>query len=167
MKKTLKFKWTVSKAKNSYGYNICSLWVDEEKVSSCNGGGYDMRGTALGNWIEKEFKTKLLKLTKEFYGLSFHDPNYNPGQAIVDGQTVKEREKESKSLGLERYQAFHGASSKTPTEKHIIPLLDGACGFSSMERVLNAIGYELEFIDESTNNSIYLLTEKIIKATDI
>ena len=32
--KTLKFKYTTSRGRNSYGYNICSLWVDNEKVSS-------------------------------------------------------------------------------------------------------------------------------------
>jgi hypothetical protein len=38
--KTLKFKYTTSKGRDSYGYNICSLWVDGEKVSSTCGGGY-------------------------------------------------------------------------------------------------------------------------------
>ena len=156
---TLKFKWTVSKARDSYGYNICSLWIHGKKVSSCNGGGYDMKGTALGNWVEREFEKELLKLTKEFYGLSFHDPNYDPGKAIVENQTVEEREKEGKSIGLERYQAFHSASSKIPTEKHIIPLIDGACGFSSVEDILNATGYQLKFIDQDNSTSIYLLTE--------
>lgn len=159
-KTTLKFKWTVSKARDSYGYNICSLWVDGQKVSSCNGGGYDMQGTALGNWVEKEFQDKLLKLTKEFYGLSFHNPNYNPGNAIIDKQTVAEREKEGKSLGLERYQAFYSASSKIPTEKHVIPVIDGACGFSQVEKILNAVGYQLEFVDQESSMSIYLLYEE-------
>ena len=27
----LKFKYTTSKGRDSYGYNICSLWVDGEK----------------------------------------------------------------------------------------------------------------------------------------
>ena len=159
MRKTLRFKWTVSRGRDTYGYNICSLWIDGQKVSSCNGGGYDMKGTALGDWMALEFKDKLVTLTKEFYGLSFHDPNYDPSKAIIAGQTVEEREKEGKSIGLERYQAFHGASSKIPTDKHIIPLLHGACGFSSMERVLNAIGYKLEYIDGATNYDIHLLTE--------
>ncbi len=153
----LKFKWTVSKARDSYGYNICSLWIDGKKVSSCNGGGYDMKGTALGNWMAQGFTDELLKLTQEFYGLSFHDPNYDPSKAVIDGQTVAEREKEGKSVGLERYQAFHGASSKVPTETHIIPLLDGGCGFSCIEHILNAIGYKLKYIDENNSTSIYLL----------
>ena len=118
-----------------------------------------MKGTALGNWMEREFKDQLLTLTEPFYGLSFHDPNYDPSKAMIDGQIVEEREKEGKSIGLERYQAFHSASSKTSTTNHVIPLLDGACGFSCMEKVLNAIGYKLEYIDESANSTIYLLTD--------
>jgi len=37
--------------------------------------------------------------------------------------------------------------------------MDGACGFGSMEKILNAIGYVLEFIDDGRKNSIYLLRE--------
>ena len=74
----LKFKWTVSKEVNTNGYNICSLFVNGQKASSCNGGGYDMQGTCLGNWIERKFKDELLQLKETFYGLTFHDPNSQP-----------------------------------------------------------------------------------------
>ena len=72
--KLLEFKHTVSKGRDTYGYNICSLYVDGKKITSCNGGGYDLRGATLGNWIEKEYKNRLLKLkatATNFYGLSF------------------------------------------------------------------------------------------------
>ena len=95
----LSFKWSVSRGRDTYGYNICSLWVDGTKVEGCNGGGYDMMGTCLGNWMEKKFQQELKTLDiNQFYGLREHD-------------------------GV-RY-------------------LDGACGFSSMERVANALGYKL------------------------
>lgn len=182
MEKTLIFRWSVSRGQDSYGYNICSLWVDRRKVSSTCGGGYDMKGTALGNWMQHRFKAELLTLEipmnrrnsediQEYYGLTFHDPNFDPGKAVVDhppvfgkeedkGKTVAELEKEGKSLGLERYQQFHKASSRVPTARHIIPLLDGACGFSSMEIILKALGYRLKFISESRNESTYLLLDK-------
>ena len=66
----LKFKWTVSKSRDSYGYNICTLIVNGEKVSRCNGGGYDMKGTCFGNWLAYQFKDELLKFKKEFYYLA-------------------------------------------------------------------------------------------------
>lgn len=77
----LTFKWTVSRGRNTYGYNICSLYVNGTKVSTCNGGGYDMQGTCFGDWIEKEFQEDIKNLDpKEFYGLMYFD-----GKMIVDG----------------------------------------------------------------------------------
>jgi hypothetical protein len=144
--KSLVFKWTVSRARDTYGYNICTLRVDSEKVSACNGGGYDMEGTALAVWMEQEFKEELLQIKEEHYGLTFSDPDFDAGKVIIDNETISARERVGKSLGLERYQAFHRATSKLPTEKYTVPLLDGACGMSSMERVLNAMGYRLKWV---------------------
>ena len=140
-KYNLKFKWTTSKAQDTYGYNICTLLVDSQKVSRCNGGGYDMKGTCLGDWVAKEFKKDLLKFKQDFYGLTFHNPNWKPSEEII------KREKEGKSLGLERYQDFYKQSSKLPTEKHTIPQNDGACGFRSVEKILNHLGLNIELID--------------------
>lgn len=136
--KTLKFKWTVSKGRDTYGYNICSLYVDGNKVSSCNGGGYDMRSTALADWMEEEFQEDLRRLpvnygsldkTKGFYGLSFRN------------QKTKKRQ---------------GRYSKNVKRAH----LDGACGFSSMERILKKIGYTLQYVDEGRNYTTYILEKR-------
>ena len=169
--KTLEFKWTVSRGRDTYGYNICTLYVDGRKVARCNGGGYDMQGTCLGNFIASHYRDRLNALpesvfeghrrngqnVKELYGLTYHDPNFDPGKAIVEhapvfggeadsGKTVAELEAQNKSLGLERYQAFYKASSNVPTERHTEPLIDGACGMSSVERIANAIGLSLEYV---------------------
>jgi len=154
---TLVFKWSISRARDTYGYNICSLWVDRIKVTSCNGGGYDMQGTVLGNWISGAFETELLTLDKKYYGLTFHNPNYDPGKAIIDDKTVEEREESGESFGLERYQSFHKDSSPIPTKSHVIPLINGACGFSSVGDIINAIGYRLEHIHTTGNEAIYKL----------
>lgn len=167
-----------------YGYTICSLYANGKRVASVNGGGYDMKGAALGNYIESRFQKELCQLSipmnrrngediQEFYGLTFHDPTYNPGDYIPEpdgtfikeddrGKTVSQLEKEGKSLGLDRYQAFYRASSKTPTERHVIPLIDGACGFSSVETIIKALGYDLQYITggRRSKNDIYLLTER-------
>ena len=177
----LVFKWTVLRGRDTYGYNICSLYVDGRKVSPCNGGGYDMNGTALGNWVAGRFSDELMKLeipmsrrngeeVQEYYGLSYHDPKFDPGKAVIgdgaddrtigkntEGKTVEQAEADGESLGLERYQAFYRASSRVPTERHTVPLIDGACGFGSVERIVNALGYELEYIHNSKNETIYTL----------
>ena len=192
MEKILEFKWTVSKGRDTYGYNICSLYVDGRKVSSCNGGGYDMKATALGNWTARAYEKRLVSLKPEdmpeqdfynyekkkkeskgryFYGLSFHDPDFDPGKVVVDhppvfgkegdeGKTVEDLEKEEKSLGLERYQAFYSGSSKVPSERHRIPLIDGACGISSVEKIMKAIGLSLAHVKETSNLSIYRLVDE-------
>jgi hypothetical protein len=145
----LKFKWTVSKAVNTYGYNICSLFVNGQKVSSCNGGGYDMQGTCLGDWIEREFENELLQLKDNFYGLTFHNPNWQPAKEII------KKEEEGKSFGLERIQDFYKQSSDLPTEKHTIPVIDGASGINSVEKILKAVGYQNSCIDY--DSGIYLV----------
>lgn len=166
MERVLKFKWTVSRAKDTYGYNVCTLYVDNEKVSRCNGGGYDMQGTCLGDYIADAFRHELLKLDipmnrrngediQEYYGLSFHDPSFDPGKAEINGETIDEREKQGKSFGLERYREFYSASSNVPTERHTEPLIDGGCSFSSVERIINAIGYKLKY----GNEELYFLCE--------
>lgn len=173
--KTLEFKWTISRGRDTYGYNICSLYVNGYKVSSCNGGGYDMKGTALGNYIAKAFPDRLLKLNKEYYGLTFHDPNYDPGKAVIGKdctdrtieqkaqcKTVEQAENDGESLGLERYQAFYSASSKLPTTKHTIPLIDGACGFSCVANIIQDIGFSLKWVHQRRNakTDIYILSEQ-------
>ena len=134
---TLKFKWTVSRGRETYGYNICSLWIDRQKVSSCDGGGYDMKGTALAKWMKEEFYEQLKKLranygsgdnTGGFYGLSFYN---------------KKRQKRQKTWS-----------------KNCTVGLDGGCGFSSMERILNKLGYKLNYIDGIANQTIYTLHKK-------
>ena len=58
----LEFRWSISRGRDTYGYNICSLWVDGYKVAACNGGGYDMEGTVFAIWIESNFQKRLNKL---------------------------------------------------------------------------------------------------------
>lgn len=181
MPRTLEFKWTVSRARDSYGYNICSLYVDGQKVSACNGGGYDMKGTSLGSWIETAYRDRLLALKpsqmeklghydhekkarvkdgRGFYGLTFHNPKFDPGKATASSgnKTVAEAEAAGETIGLERYQAIYSASSKVPTKTHVVPSIDGGCGFSSVERIMKAIGLTMEYIPvRSKNLTIYRL----------
>lgn len=156
----LRIHWGTSRARDTYGYNVVSLYVDDKLTARCNGGGYDMEGTVFGDWVAKAFVLQLRKLKSEFYGLTFHDPTFNHGAVVPSGEneTVDELEKSGKSIGLERYQAFYSASSKVPTKKHVIPRLDGACGMSSMRSVFEAIGGRLEKVASSRNDSFYRAT---------
>ncbi len=161
---TLEYKWGVSRGRDTAGYTICSLYVDGTKLESCNGGNYDMRGTVLGHWIARAYKDRLLKLNipmsrrngvavREYYGLSYHDPNFDPGKAQVPGtgKTVEEREASGDSIGLERYQAFYQESSSWPTEQHTVPEIHWGIGISAVERIGNAIGLTFRRIPSSSS----------------
>ena len=66
----IQFKWGTSKGTNSYGLNICSMYLNGKKVASNTGAGYDMKGVCL-----EEFIKKLKTLNgNEYYGFSFYDP---------------------------------------------------------------------------------------------
>lgn len=187
MNDALNFKWTVSRGRDTYGYNICTLYVNGQKVSRCNGGSYDMQGTCLGTYIAQAYANRLVTLpvsafedhtrngedVTELYGLTFHDPNFDPSNAVIPKRellstkntgeywTVAEAEAANQSLGLERYQQFYKASSNTPTEQYTVPLIDGACGRSSVEIIMRAIGLTLEYVrTPSKRQDTYLLHDE-------
>lgn len=195
----LEFKWTVSRGRDTYGYNICTLYADGRKVAKCNGGGYDMEGTVLGRFISTHYADRLLQLTADdmppqshyeyeykkngepkldrhgrrkghtvddgryFYGLSYINPNYDPGKAKLAhapvfgtdadvGKTVEQAEADGTSLGLERVQEFWKATSKHPTPVHTVPSIDGACGIRSVEDIAKAIGLSFKWVPTRSKN---------------
>jgi hypothetical protein len=153
----LQFRWTESRAQDTYGWNVCTLYVNGEKAARCNGGGYDMEGTVLGLWIANRFAGELCEqITTPMYGLSFHDPNYDPGKAVVPGtgKTVEAREASGESLGLERYQAIFSGSSPVPTPTHHVPYLDGGCGKECMIKVLKALGGQYQDIESGRSHTV-------------
>ena len=73
------WKWTTSKARDTYGYNICTCIVNGAKVGRCDGGGYDMRGWCFGEFMNNAFpeELKTLDKEKEYYGLHQYDGKVN------------------------------------------------------------------------------------------
>lgn len=70
--KVLEIKWTISNARDTPGYNICTL-RDGDKKYCCLGGGYDMLGTVFGKWLWLNFADPILALPNPqgYYGLYF------------------------------------------------------------------------------------------------
>lgn len=74
----LAFKWTVSRGRDTYGYNICTLTDPNGGKYRCNGGGYDMQGTVFAQWLTENYKDRLAALAERkrqsddcaFYGLT-------------------------------------------------------------------------------------------------
>lgn len=104
----VEFKWTISKGRDTYGYNICTAFVDGEKVGKASGGGYDMQGASLDDWMSEQAKPE-----HSFYGLRWETPK---------GKRGKEWTPE--------YQ------SKVWTENHTAARIDGGCGMTSLLRNL-------------------------------
>jgi hypothetical protein len=69
--------------------------------------------------------------------------------------TVAEAEAKGVSFGLERLQAAYKATAPHATERHTIPTIDGACGMSSVERILRAIGIGLHQVVNKSKLDVY------------
>lgn len=143
----LHFKWTISKGRDTYGYNICTLYVDGIKVSSCNGGGYDLMGTCLGNYLESAWQSELRGIAD------------NAGEHIRarKGEPWERLEQEGDLYGM---KAIHDDIGLV----HVS--LDGSCGFRSMEKIAGAMGLELTYMQSMSetrgkrlkNDQYYSLT---------
>lgn len=135
----LTFKTTVSRGRDTYGYNIVSLYVDGKKETSCNGGGYDMHGTALAMYIEREYQSRLLSIADRAYTTT------EEGAGL--GWT---REKNEDGL--------YGMTLRIPKcGMHSIEL-DGGCGITSIERIAKAAGITLTSTKTGKNQWGYFLT---------
>ena len=94
-----------------------------------------------------EFKDKLLKFDKTFYGLKYVNPDWKPSKETL------EQEKKDGFIGLAIYQDFHSRTSGLPTENHTIPMIDGGCGESSVTDIIEHLGYKYNSI--SWKDGIY------------
>jgi hypothetical protein len=118
-------------------------------MASCVGHGYDMIGTVIGDWIAVAFREELLAFTQEtcpngLPGLTYSDPNYDAGKAQYDEtMTIDEAETKGELTDLQRCRAIYQASSKLPTERNTIPVIDGAIGRDDMLKILHKLGLDL------------------------
>lgn len=169
---TITIKWGISRGRDTYGYTTSNLYNQNNKrISSCNGGGYDLLGTVVGNWISSTFPKELCKLKKEFYGLRFYDPKYDPLDAVLEkcddiftahndvGKTFRQIQSEGKVVDLDIIRACYRASSEIATKRHTVPSIDGACGFSSVLKIFHAIGLTLRKLHggRKSKTEIYLI----------
>ena len=109
--------WSVSRGRDTYGYNICRLDSVRtgHRFRTC-GGGYDMVGTVLGDLIAAEYQDELCALF-----VSRSDEVTDCGYSVPGYQKV------GKLYGLVR----------KPSGECVI---DGACGQSSVIAIADAIG---------------------------
>jgi hypothetical protein len=148
MTKILNFKWTVSKARETEGYNICTLLVNGEKAASCKGVGYDMKGTCLAEYLCKAYQPQLLAIKDQAY----HK---------VEDIKIEATEKSS----------LHWTDKRTTNEQGLYGMtlsvyndgrdpsmyIVGACGVNSVERIAKAAGIELQSVKVAKNDWGYII----------
>jgi len=149
---SLHFKWTISKGRETYGYNICSLLVNGTKVAQCMGGGYDMQGTVFANWLEKEFAPELMRLFAPDFA------ELKAGKAETRQYTLQSGDVVFCTTPKNYYGATIRTNSRTGQDDLC---LDGAAGLNAIERIANAIGLTMAYSPESNrsrNHSYYTVT---------
>ena len=100
---------------------------NESTKFKAGGCGYDKKGTALGQLINHHFKNELSKLNSD------------------DFYGLTHYKENSKKRFLKKGSKF--------TKSYV----DGACGFNCMEKILNKIGFKLNFVMESDWQTIYTM----------
>lgn len=127
----IEVRWTISRARDTFGQNRVSLWIHtetgrRERVASCTGGGYDLPGECLGEWIRKH-------------------PFLTPGIMHLNAARVR---------GLTFYdeKAKRGHARYRPGDRITI---DGKRGFSAMGDLLAALGFYLRRTENRANVQFY------------
>ena len=114
----LTLSWSISRGRDTYGYNICRL--DDSATGKryrCSGGGYDMTGTVLGNWLTDVYQSELRTLA----------PRAGAWYSKANGYRTNP----------DRVNGLYGLSINEDTGKASI---DGACGIRSVELIAEALG---------------------------
>lgn len=141
----LEFKWSVSRGRDTEGYNICTL-RDQfgKRLAACKGGGYDMRGTVLGDWIANTFQTELLAMA--------HEDGNNFDSWFEEGARWERVPTDNPYRGGAN---FYGATWNHYKDGSERVTLDGACGIESMRKILRAIGLDIKWLHGTKKNDIY------------
>jgi hypothetical protein len=132
----IKITWSISKAKDTYGYNrLTALDLETKKKYVAIGGGYDMLGTVIGDLVADKLQSHISMLT----------PYY-----II-----------TNNYGLEKTNsrnAFYGLTFNQLTGKAII---ENGCGMANVTKIIEACGYQLTgFYAKSKKESYLVLTQQ-------
>ena len=132
----LVISWSISRGRDTCGYNICRL--DDRKTGKryrTTGGGYDMIGTVFGDWLADVHQDKLNELFET-----------NPSEDC--GYTVK---------GYRKIEHLYGLTLSPAG----IASCNGACGINSMIRIAEAIGLDVQWEGNKKGYTVgYYVCEK-------
>ena len=131
----LDISWSISRGRDTYGYNICRL--DDAvtgKRYKCLGGGYDMIGTVFGEFLNDVYQERLVKLFSERVTGDYG--NTDAGRKCIP--------------------ELYGITLNPQGKAHC----DGGCGINSMQRIAEAIGLNVQWIGNKKGHTIgYIVSE--------
>ena len=128
----LSISWSISRGRDTYGYNICRLDSRQSGVRyKCMGGGYDMIGAVFGQWLESEYQSELVELVADLPKIS-----YGSGSRLQISEEINPR--------------FYGLTIR---ENGSVSL-DGACGQSCMVGIAQALGLEVQWEGNKKGHTI-------------
>lgn len=115
-----------SKGRDTYGYTIVRLRDSETgKLYRTMGGGYDMVGTVLADWLQDVHQDRLREIADRAYA------------AVEDGH----------------YSTSGDLYGMTDNRDAGLVTLDGACGVESIRRIAEAAGVELHHIPSKSGRT--------------
>jgi hypothetical protein len=134
----LQLKWTVSRARDTYGYNIVTLTdSDTGKKYRATGGGYDMTGTVFSEWLQDVYQDELRAIADQAHETYEADSTTTRNESGYYGMRAIKRVKPNETIRV---------------------TLDGGCGLESMRRIAEAIGLKVRAtIDRKGNATGFVL----------
>ncbi len=123
----LRLSWSVSRGAETYGYNIRRLDdTDTGKRYRCMGGGYDMTGTVLADWFTDRHADRIM--------------------AAVDSGELVPHSTWSEAGRLANDNGAYGLQVILREGEPFRPSIDGACGESSVIRIMRAVGFDVRAV---------------------
>lgn len=140
----LTLSWSTSRGRDTYGYNICRL--DDTATGKryrTAGGGYDMIGTVIGEWLADVHQERLSAIADR--AGSWCDK--------ANGYQHHRNEHGNPARGY-----FYGMVRNDDTGRIS---LDGACGVRCMTDVAAAIGLDMQWVGNRRGQTIgYLVRDR-------
>ena len=131
----LTITYGTSRGRDTYGYAVVTLRERGEVKARCNGGGYDMRGTVLADWLQATYQDRLKKIASRMH------------YRYSKGKTLKPNSAKNYLYGGNWYKDENRVS------------LDGGCGWSSIKRIAEAIGLTIQSIDAGKKIDVVIVTD--------
>lgn len=135
----LALSWSTSRARETYGWNIQRLddTTTDKRYRTC-GGGYDMTGTVLADWLADVYQAELRTLA----------PRAGAWYSKANGYRTNP----------DRVNGLYGLSINEDTGTASI---DGACGIRSVEMIAAAIGIGFRATVNRRGHAIgYMVTDR-------